>query len=227
MSAPEMLLRLRELATQYTLRPLLVQSDGAWVLNPTAIAGLTTDTLGPGVDLGPVDAAVAAYLGGGDEKDVALGLYESLHDKLSGRERTDPRFWHWMTLVRYPTFVDHRWEIPANALTSSGWIDRRAGAASLRGFGRNALSRLYFAAEALDGDPTLLGQVLGNEEAFVAIFERRLGLHGNVAKACVRHFAALTSVQVKAKARNLLLRLSMRAPEGMSEKELAELLGEC
>lgn len=224
----EALKRLRGAVSEVDLRGALDITSGN--IAPGWLAALDLEDVGRQADLTSVEAEISKYLSGDTgEAEIGIALHACLDGILSGRERTDIRFWQWMTLVRFADFTNARWSLPGSALTaadSDGWTDRRLGGETLGGYARNAVARLFFAAQALDGNLDLLKKALSKEDIIVSVFERRLGLYPPVAKACVTTFtdSPHSGAEVKRKTKLLQQKLKMRAIEAMDEDEVAELL---
>ena len=109
---------------------------------------------------------------------------------LDRRQLLDMPMWHWMTTHPMRAFVVARWLRSSDPARGEGLtrseVDRFIGGNSLVGVARNALSRLYWSADALvrGDDYSFVAPMLMNQDLFVGVFERRLGLHPPAAQAC-------------------------------------------
>jgi hypothetical protein len=179
-----------------------------------------TDEVAAAVPLGAF-RALQASLAREDETDRASWdrkLARLLHAPLSQHVPRgvllDPGFWHWMTVSFCPEFVVARWQLrdrmdssEAGDLFPRAVAERFLGAASLRGMSRNALARLFWAAEAVWSEEdkyALLDDLLGDQDLFQGIIERKLGLFPPAVRACVRLGKGLPSAQ----RRPMLVRLN-------------------
>lgn len=127
------------------------------------------------------------------DRALVTHLHRALKAKVDRRTTLDPRFWHWLTTQPLREFVWCRWygEVPdtPEEVLSSALAERFLGAASLHGFSRNAVARLYWAGETLYSDADdyrLAVEALHNQDFFQAIFERKLGLYRPAAVACLK-----------------------------------------
>lgn len=147
-----------------------------------------------------------AYRGSHLDAAMALALHPALRH-LPRRLLLDPRLWHWLCLGPLRDFVTYRWagsapgETPESIKPSTA--ERFTGQPSLRGFSRNALARLFFTVDVLE-HPDLVNRVFTRQDLFTGVFERRMGLHPTVARACVRTLADCGEAQH----RRALLRLN-------------------
>ena len=141
-------------------------------------------------------------------------LATHVHHAFAGVERRtllDISMWHWVTTYPMRDFVVARW-LPSVDLASQDGLtrseaDRFLGGPSLVGFARNALARLYWSADALVQDPddsSLVPTLLGNQDFFVGVFERRIGLYPPAAQAC----AIALADSSESERRNVLARLN-------------------
>jgi hypothetical protein len=164
------------------------------------------------------------------------GLVEPLHRALKNLPQSlklDVRMWQWMAIKRFPQFVWARWngEQPKDiraALARHGIPARFLGnRSSLRGRHRNALSRLFFAAETLydqsDGYK-LAGSAFQMQDRHTSLFEREMGLLPAAAKAFIRLTAGMNSKQIQRTGKRLNHIGSTIVFEFMGEKELVDLL---
>lgn len=165
---------------------------------------------------------------------------------LPKRVLSDPHFWHWMTTVQLREFVLARWA-PSDSdlpswLESAGGISRFLGSNSHKGFARNAIARLFWAAELtnIDGDYDLTSIVLSNADLHTSLFERQLGMEPRLLKICIEKMSNLEGFGDRAVKENLtgerlhreaikILRIKMRTTviEVYSHEMLEQLVQEC
>lgn len=197
---------------------------------PTTKAGVTAD-------LDPVDRAMKRLMGNPKPRrsDYDVELCETLHAQLkhlSPALTVDMRFWHWLCTQRLQEFVWIRWhgEIPQDiraALSRSGMSDRFLGNRTLRGRNRNALSRLFFTAEALHDKKMgykLATSAFANQDRHTSIFERSMGLIPAAAKALVRSTQGMGSEDIQKTAKRLNHIGSSLVLELIDEQAVVQLL---
>jgi hypothetical protein len=205
------------------------------VLSGKSTIGL--EPTGATAELEPVEKAIARLASNPKTKKTQydIELLPLLHEALRhlpAPVRLDMRMWQWMTIVRFPDLVWERWngERPSDikaALAKSGLAARFLGNASLRGRHRNALSRLFFAADMLydkrDGYK-LAGSAFQMQDRHTSLFEREMSLVPAAAKALIRLTHSMDSKQIKRTAKRLNHIGSTLVFEFMEERELLELL---
>jgi hypothetical protein len=188
-------------------------------------------------DLEPVEKAFQrlASKASTNKSDYDVGLCEVVHKQLNhlrGSLFVDMRFWHWLTVKRFPEFVWTRWHgsIPDDvgiALARGGMSDRFLGKSTLRGRNRNALSRLFFTAEILydktDGY-RLAASAFANQDRHTSLFERKMGLVPAAAKALIRVTTGMGSEDIQKTARRLNHIGSSLVFEVVDERDLIALL---
>lgn len=174
--------------------PDVLSGASAEVVEPV---GLTADF----TEVFQVISRLVATDQGGEERRRShwdAELAEPLHTAMRGlqrRQATDMRLWHWLCTnpAQLRTFVWHRWRGAVPVETSDAMRPSLAahflGRASLNGFSRNALARIYLCAETLHSEEDgyeLVRRALGNTDLYSGIFERKLGLAPAAARAAVR-----------------------------------------
>jgi hypothetical protein len=127
------------------------------------------------------------------DRELVQPLYKALRG-LPRRTLVDMRFWHWLCIVPLRDFVWYRWygqipDDPRTALSQNqALIGRFTGTASLNGFSRNALTRLYWSAATLYTEEEgfhWIELVLSNQDLYQAIFERKFSLYPPAVRACL------------------------------------------
>jgi hypothetical protein len=173
-----------------------------------------------------------------DEPDRAkwdARLVEPLHRALlhlSRRTTTDMGLWHWLCTAQFRDLVWRRWS-PENESASlpdqiqPSVAQRFLGSSSLRGFSRNALSRLWWAAECLvdqNGNYLWAQRVFEKQDLFQAIFERRFGLYPPAARACVQKYWQAVERRWREGTQWLNHYLTTLVVESLTEDEILALL---
>jgi hypothetical protein len=207
----------------------------------SALSGTTKVKLertGSNADLGAVDKAIERLASSPktvktqyDIEIVAL-LHRALKH-LPPPVKLDMRFWQWMSIHRFPNLVWRRWGSgpPSDiksALSQRGLSPRFLGnRSSLRGRHRNALSRLFFAADMLydkEEGYKLAGSAFTMQDRHTSLFEREMGLVPAAARALIRLTSAMDSKQIQRTAKRLNHIGSTLVFEFMEERELISLL---
>jgi hypothetical protein len=214
----------------------LLSSDAlAGALDGSALPA--TEDIGITADLAPIDKIIAAMVSKPKPRrsDYDLDMCEVLHTQLKhlpAAVAVDMRFWHWLCACRLQDFVWMRWngELPRDknaALTRSGMSDRFLGGRTLRGRNRNALSRLFFTADALFDNAQgykLATSAFANQDRHVAIFERTMGLMPAVAKGLVRSTQGMGSEEIQKTAKRLNHMGSTLVLERIAEQDVVKIL---
>ena len=175
------------------------------------------------------------YRDGSDPATWDARLVEPLHRalrNLSRRLATDMGFWHWLCTVQFQDVVWRRWsplEQPGGRLDEipPSVAERFLGRPSLRGFSRNALSRLWWAAECLvdqNGNYEWARRVFERQDLFQAIFERRFGLYPPAARACVKKYWQAHETRWRQGIKWLNHYLTTLVAESLTEDEIFALL---
>jgi hypothetical protein len=174
----------------------------------------------------------------GDQRDRAswdARLVEPLHRALrhlSRRLATDMGLWHWLCTAQFRDLVWRRWS-PENQPASlpeqvpPSVAERFLGSQSLRGFSRNALSRLWWAAECLvdqNGNYMWARRILEKQDLFQAIFERRFGLYPPAARACLKKYWQADEQKWREGTKWLNHYLTTLVAESLAEDEILALL---
>lgn len=164
--------------------------------------------------------------------DAALAprVYETFRG-LSRRHLLDHRFWQWLTCVEFREYTRARWapevDFAVDPTLQPSQQARFLGNAGLNGLGRNALSRLYWAADVMgdaDEDYALTRALFKKQDLAVGVVERRFGLIPAVARSCARHLADLSEKEHREALKRLNLRSSTVTLEGASEEQVRDLL---
>ena len=158
-----------------------------------------------------------------------------VHEVLKGLPRRtllDIGFWQWLTCTEFREYVRRRWapavDLEAGESLLPSQESRFLGGTSLHGIARNALSRLFWVPEALqDGgeDYRLTRRLFSRQDLLTGLMERKFGLVTPVARAVAEHLTELPEDERRTALRRLNLRASTVALEGMSEPDVAKLLG--
>ena len=157
-------------------------------------------------------------------------LHQALHH-LPRRILLDMRLWQWICCSELSSYVWYRWygsmpERPAEVLTSA-LSERFLGVSTLRGVNRNALSRLYWCADALiseDEGYLFARKALENQDFFQAMFERAVGLHPPALRACLQVLENASEDDRRAALRRLNHYLTTIAAEVLDEQDIRNLL---
>jgi hypothetical protein len=196
-----------------------------------------TESAGAKADLATVDKKMRQLVKDPktNKTDYDVQLIEPLHKALKhlpSSVRVDMRMWQWMAVKRFPELVWRRWngkvptDMPA-ALARAGLAARFLGNRSLRGRHRNAISRLFFAADMLydkaDGYK-LAGSAFQMQDRHTSLFEREMGLLPSTAKALIRLTKRMNSKDIQRMAKRLNHIGSTLVFEVVEERELMDLL---
>lgn len=160
---------------------------------------------------------------------MASALHRALRP-LTRRDAADMRLWHWLCVGPLQDFVWVRWHgsKPGDigAALTTGMIDRFLGSQSLRGVSRNALARLWWCVDALQGtDGDRLAQVvLGNQDFFVNLFERRFSICRPVARGFVRALEHSEESERREASKLLNHLLTTIVAETLTEEQVVRLL---
>jgi hypothetical protein len=170
-----------------------------------------------------------------DKNQYDVDLLPPLHQALShlpAAVKLDMRMWQWLAIKRLPHFVWRRWndELPDKieaALARPGLPPRFLGSNSLRGRHRNALSRLFFAAEMLRDKKEgymLATSAFQMQDRHTSLFEREMGLVPAAAKALIRLTNGMSSKEIQRMAKRLNNVGSALVFEFVEEQQLVDLL---
>ncbi len=174
-------------------------------------------------------------------------MIEPVHENLTGldrREAAQPEVWQWLSVVAFRELPWRRWckdPFPATDQERRHYLlehpgpgglpGRYLGKAGIGSLARNTFARLWWAAEVLKdpeapGDYDLARKAAGNAQLFVDVFERRLGLNPQIARACVTVLHDSDADTVKATVRGIQQRAMTTRIEALSEKKLSSLVAE-
>jgi len=129
---------------------------------------------------------------------LARALHRNLN--LPRRYAMDTRIWHYLTCISYPEYVRFRWTRNNNKVSKERFLG---------GIKRNALARLWWAAEVLhnEDDYSLVNVCFDNQDLYEAVFGRSLSKFPPAAKVFVHTVKEETRIVIRdsAKVVNLLL----------------------
>jgi hypothetical protein len=188
------------------------------------------------VDLQPVEKIFRRLATQGKKKtgEYDVAMCEALHRALKHLPtavKLDMRMWHWLAIKRFPDFVWIRWhgKKPGDvaAALAGGMPARFLGNRSLRGRNRNALARLFFTAEILydrkDGY-LLATTAFANQDRHTSLFERKMGLLPDAAKALIRVTQRMGSEEIQKTAKRLNHIGSALVLDTVDEQQLIRIL---
>ena len=176
------------------------------------------------IDLGAFDGVVAdalSRLPSGDsstDAHLAVELHRAL--PLSRREAAEPGVFRYLSVVRHPALVRHRWEYRSySTMRTRFW---RAGTRH----DANAFSRWWWIAELTrDGeDYALTNAVLARSALSTHIFSRTLAHYRPAVAMMVDVLAEQPGALIEATVKNFGKMLSVRVLEALEEAELRTLL---
>lgn len=134
-------------------------------------------------------------------------------------QAADPRLWTYLAFVEFPDYMNLRWPLGQRGLDR--WL---MTSASRPGLVRHGMSRLWWTASLFvdkeisrplsrsSKDPFAYTKLLlGNQDRFVAIMERDIGLISELAHAIAEHIAESAHRQPGMYARALMKELTMVA----------------
>ncbi len=206
----------------------------------TFLEGHSTPTmikLGIDLDLSAMHNAVQGFPLDGDgalssasDALFAPVVHETLHG-VPQRPLPAHRFMQWLACVEFREYVRTRWapgvDFDVDPTLKPSQQARFLGNAGLNGLGRNALSRLFWAAEVMndaDEDYVLTRSLFRKQDLSVGVIERSFGLIPAVARSCARHLADLSEKEHRDALKRLNLRASTVVLEGSSEDQIRDLL---
>lgn len=187
----------------------------------------------PGLDRLKKKLATGNY-SSSDDANVAQqihGVFRNLDD----RTMTDTQMWQWLTTTQFKHYVRDRWK-PKNKnldLTNHAAQQRFLAGGSMAGISRNALARLYWAANTLwtEEDGYKYSDVVLNvQDLYSGIFERELGLHPPLAREFAKQYAKGGKISEDVHRewlKNVNHVLTTVAVEGFNEGQLAKFVKSC
>lgn len=140
--------------------------------------------------------------------------------RLTRREAGDMGIWRYLTVVRYPEFVRHRWGV------SSPSEMRRRFIGSSR-WNSNALSRLWWAAELTYCEQRgyeLTKKAFVSQHVARSVFERNFGKYHEAAAAFIEVFHKEQKDVVEAAVKRFNQRLGTIRVEGLEQSDLESIL---
>jgi hypothetical protein len=166
---------------------------------------------------------------------IDVALVEDVHQVFKNLPRQvllDMRFWQWLTIEVFQNFVWERWfdgrpaDI-AQAVSTTSRALRFLGAPSLTGASRNALCRLYSAAERLytpaDGYKWCKS-VFSQQDRQQSIFERKFGLYPPACLAVLKLTAGKSGTVTQAISKRLNHIATTLVIDAMTEREISDAL---
>jgi hypothetical protein len=152
--------------------------------------------------------------------DAAAAPVVHRHVDVPRRVAADPGVWHYLTVVKFPDFVRHRWEFSSEAAMREKFLGAGTDIYS------NALHRLWWIAELThdDDDYSLTRQVLQKQTLANKVFDRWFARYRPAVIAlCSELIDEPTGVAEEVTLR-LNRALSTLQLEGMDESELRSLV---
>ena len=167
------------------------------------------------------------------DAELARELHGALRDT-DKRVLLDQRFWQWLTTGPFADYTQARW-VPGLAeqphlLDELAVQKRYLGGGSLNGMSRNALSRLFWGAETLwtPGDQYRWSDVVvGNQDFYTALFERRLGLYPALAVVVAENLENAAESERRETLMNLNHVMTTVVVEALRPAQLTELVESC
>jgi len=169
--------------------------------------------------------------------DTDAAVAQRLHGALlalEDRALTDQRLWQWLTTVPFRRYTGARWvpDLATNPelLQQPAVQKRYLGGSSLNGTSRNALARLFWCARSLWSPAEgyrLSDIVLGNQDFYQALFERKLGLHAPLVAAAADRLRDSGEKERRDTLKNLNHVLTTVAVEYLDGDELVHLVESC
>ncbi|MDW3217091.1 MAG: DUF6339 family protein [Acidimicrobiales bacterium] len=164
-------------------------------------------------------------------------LARELHgvlNEIDERVLVDERLWQWMTTVPFAEYTSARW-IPGlsddpELLQKPAAQKRFLGGGSLNGMSRNAVGRLFWAAQTLwtpEDGYRWSDVVLGNQDFYSAVFERNLGLYAPLAVVAARLLEHADEGERRETLKNLNHVMTTVVVESLVEDDLAQLVESC
>ena len=160
-------------------------------------------------------------------------LAEPFHRALAGLSASDALdmgLWHWLCIQGFPDLVRERWAIeawtPDQGGAPPGYM-RFLGNATLSGFSRNCLARLWWAGQTLYSDYDgyqLVKGVFEPQDLFTAVFERDLVLNRKAARACVALLQGKDGSEVKVACKRLSQWATTIQLELLDEEDIRQLM---
>ena len=187
----------------------------------------------PGLDRLKKKLATGNY-SSSDDANVAQqihGVFRNLDD----RTMTDTQMWQWLTTTQFKHYVLDRWK-PKNKnldLTKHAAQQHFLAGGSMAGISRNALARLYWAANTLwtEEDGYKYSDVVLNvPDLYSGMFERELGHHPPLAREFAKQYAKGGKVSEDVHRewlKNVNHVLTTVAVEGFNEGQLAKFVKSC
>lgn len=182
----------------------------------------------PTADLESLDEAVERVVSNHSQYATAMdgALANDVHQSLdvSRRIAGDPGLWHWLTVVRYPHFVRHRWEYRSETAMREKFLGAGSDLYS------NAIHRLWWIAELTHDESTedysLTESVFGNQTIVNKVFDRWFARYEPAVVAVSRVLADEPSRVVDEATNQFNHALTSVQLEGLSESEAEEMIQE-
>jgi hypothetical protein len=155
---------------------------------------------------------------------IDLALAEQVHRTLdiSRRIAGDPGLWHWLTVVRYPEFVRHRWEFRSEEAMREKFLGAGSDLYS------NALHRLWWIAEltSSEGDYDTTEKVFSNQTMVNKVFDRWFARYPPATVAICDELADEPSRVIDETTRRFNHRLTTIQLESLSEDEARDIISD-
>lgn len=149
------------------------------------------------------------------DAELAKAVHESLN--LTRRQASDRGVWHYLASIHSPDVVRHRWKPDGGRWNKRRFFDGR---------NRNTFMRLWWIAELTQdgGDYSLTEKALSNQDASVALFERRFSDFPPAVRAFVDTCWDEDETTIRETAKELNRALSTVVLEALDEEDITELL---
>jgi hypothetical protein len=197
-----------------------------------------TESYGVDVDVAEVLEVASRQIEGNGDKDAAWDgeLAPVLHKALKDVPRTillDMRFWHWLSIAELRDWSMARWAVGTpveeGGLTS-GQVEHFLGRPTMRGFARNATSRLFWGADALYIDDAAddgyghVKTVFARQDLVTGLFEREFSLYRPVPPVVAVALSSLNQNDRRDRLKRLNFLASTIAIEALDEAGVKALL---
>lgn len=180
----------------------------------------------PTADLDRIDSAVHQVIEEYPEYDTAIDgvLAEEIRAGLNITRRTagDPGLWHWLTVVRYPDLVRHRWEYRSEEAMREKFLGAGSDLYS------NAIHRLWWIAELTSrgDDYSTTDIVFANQTMVNKVFDRWFARYQPAVRVICDELKDEPSRVIDETTRRFNHALTNVQLEGLSENEARELIRE-
>lgn len=175
-------------------------------------------------DLEALENKISEVIGDYEEgaEDIDKALAETVHQTIaiSRKDAADERIWHYLAIVRLPSFVWYRWPRDAGDRTHKSMREKFKG--THKDIYSNAFHRLWWIAELThDGsDYTRTERALGTQRLANTVFDRGFHRSEGVVKACIDVLHDESNTVIEQTTLRLNHALSSIPMEGLSETEI-------